>query len=65
MRIRLNEYMHRNGLTERQVSILTGLSRSTIHEIRTGETMPRIDTLEIIAKGLNIRIRDLLDSPYF
>lgn len=64
MKILLDEYMDKNNLTERQVSRMTGLSRSTIHEIRTGAAMPRIDTMEILAKGLQIKISDLVDSPY-
>jgi transcriptional regulator with XRE-family HTH domain len=63
MKILLDEYMNKNNLTERQVSRLTGLSRSTIHEIRTGATMPRIDTLEILARGLQLKIGDLVESP--
>lgn len=51
MKILLDVYMNKNNLTERQVSRMTGLSRSTIHEIRTGAVMPRIDTMEILAKG--------------
>ncbi len=54
--------MKSRGLTERQVSIMTGLSKSTIHDIKTG-TMPRIDTLVSLAVGLNMKVRDLTDSP--
>lgn len=64
MKILLNDYMDKKKLTERQVSRLTGLSRSTIHEIRAGSAIPRIDTLEILAKGLQIKIGDLVESPY-
>ena len=63
MKILLDEIMRSRGLTERQVSIMTGLSKSTIHDIKTG-TMPRIDTLESLAVGLNMRVRDLTDSPH-
>lgn len=63
MKILLDEIMKTRGLSEGQVSILTGLSGSTVHEIRRG-SMPRVDTVEILAKGLGIRINDLIDSPY-
>lgn len=63
MKILLDELMQKRKLTEGQVSILTGLSGSTVHEIRRG-SMPRIDTLEILAKGLGVKISDLIDSPY-
>lgn len=63
MKVLLDEFMKKNELTEGQVSILTGLSGSTVHEIRRG-SMPRVDTLEILAKGLGVRMFDLIESPY-
>lgn len=62
MKILLEEIMKSRGLSERQVSIMTGLPKSTIHDIKTG-AMPRIDTLVSLAVGLNLRVRDLTDSP--
>lgn len=61
MKILLDEYMKKKNLTERQVSIMTGLSKSTIHEIKGG-SMPRIDTMVMLAKGLHMKVRDLTDS---
>lgn len=63
MKILLDQLMQRRNLTERQVSIMTGLSPSTVHEIRKG-SMPRIDTLEILAAGLKVKISDLIESKY-
>ena len=63
MKLLLDEIMEQRNLTERQVSILTGLSRSTVHEIRKG-SMLRADTLEQLAKGLKIKISDLVESEY-
>ena len=63
MKLLLDEIMEQRNLTERQVSILTGLSRSSVHEIRKG-SMPRVDTLEQLAKGLKIKISDLIESDY-
>ena len=63
MKLLLDEIMEQRNLTERQVSILTGLSRSSVHEIRKGP-MPRVDTLEQLAKGLKIKISDLVESDY-
>lgn len=59
----LREIMYSKNLTVRQISILTGVSHSTISDICNG-AIPRLDTLEKIAKGLNVRITDLFDSPY-
>lgn len=61
MKILLDELMQKRRLTERQVSIMTGLSPSTVHEIRKG-SMPRVDTLELLARGLKVKFYDLLDT---
>ena len=56
--------MYNKNLSIRQVSIITGVPKSTINDIVAGKTMPRIDTLETIAKGLKIRISDFYESDY-
>ena len=61
MKILLDKIMYDKNLSVRQVSYLTGVPRSTISDICNG-TMPRIDTLEDIAKGLNLHISDLFES---
>lgn len=63
MRILLDEIMDQRNMSERQVSDLTGLPRSLVHEIRRG-SRPRIDTVEQLAKGLGVRMRDLMESEY-
>ena len=63
MRILLDKVMQSKNLSIRQVSILTGVPRSTIGDILNG-TMPRIDTLETIAKGLKVHISDLYESDF-
>ncbi len=63
MKILLDEIMKSRRLTERQVSILTKIPQSTVHDIRKG-AMARLDTLESLAKGLNVMINDLLESDY-
>ena len=64
MKILLSNIMYEKNLSVRQVSIMTGVSKSAINKIMNGEVSPTIDTLERLAKGLKIRISDLLDSPY-
>lgn len=51
-------------LSIRQVAILTRVPRSTISDIVSGKTSPRLDTLEQLACGLKVRISDLYESPY-
>ena len=64
MKILLGEIMDRNNLSTRQVAEMTGISKSTINRIANEEISPTLETLEQIAKGLNIRIYDLFYSPF-
>lgn len=64
MKILLDKIMYEKNLSVRQVSIMTGVSKSAINKIMNAEVSPTIDTLERLAKGLKIHISDLLDSPY-
>ena len=64
MKILLHKIMYDKNLSVRQVSIMTGVSKSTISRIMNGEVSPTMDTLEALAKGLKINISDLYDSPY-
>ncbi len=64
MKILLDKIMISKNLTIRQVSNMTGVSKSSIQRIMNNEISPSADTLERLAKGLKVRISDLLDSPY-
>ncbi len=64
MKILLDKIMFKENLSVRQVSIATGISKSTVSRIANGEISPTADTLELLAKGLKLRISDLIDSPY-
>lgn len=64
MRILLDKIMISKNLTIRQVSNMTGVSKSSIQRIMNNEISPSADTLELLAKGLKVRISDLLESPY-
>ena len=64
MKILLDKIMRDKNLSTRQVSIATGISKSTVSRIANGEISPTADTLELLAKGLKVRISDFIDSPY-
>lgn len=64
MKILLAELMESRGLSYRQVEIITGISKSTLHNIATGKRMPRMDTMEKLAEHLHVRIEDLYESEY-
>lgn len=63
MRILLDEIMYSKNLTVRQVSILTGIPKSTISDIMNHKKFPRMDTMEKLATGLRVNISDLYESP--
>lgn len=56
--------MYDKNLSIRQVSILTGVPRSTVADIMSGRTSPRMDTMEQLAAGLKVRIADLYESDF-
>lgn len=62
MKILLGEILKREGLTYREADRRTGVSRSTLFDISNGFSVPKIDTLLKIAKGLNIEITELIES---
>ena len=64
MKILLDKIMHEKNLSVRQVSIMTGVPKSTVNRIMNGDVSPTADTLETLAKSLKIHITDLIESPY-
>ena len=64
MKILLENIMVNKNLSLRQVSLLTGIPKSTVDDIVAGRKSPRMDVMEKLAKGLKVRISDLYDSPY-
>lgn len=64
MKILLDKIMYEKNLSIRQVSILTGIPKSTIADIMSGRTIPRMDTMEQLAAGLKVRIADLYESDF-
>lgn len=64
MNILLDKIMISKNLTVRQVSILTGIPKSTINDIMNHKKIPRLDTMEKLAAGLKIKISDLYESPF-
>ena len=40
-----------------------GIARSTLQEVESGRSNTRLDTLEVIAKGLNISAQQLIAPP--
>ena len=56
--------MYKRNLSVRQVSIMTGLSKSLIQKLMEESANPTMVTMEKLAAGLKIKIEDLYDSDY-
>jgi len=61
MKILLADIMYERNLTVRQVSIMTGVPKSTIHNIMLEKTSPTLDTLAKISDGLKVSVNDLFE----
>lgn len=54
----------KRNLTLKDLSNLTGISKSTLNDIENGKVIPRIDQLEAIAKATGHKISELFESDY-
>lgn len=59
MQIHIWQLRTEKKLTLRQLGELSGVSSSEINVIENGKVSPRLDTLELLAKGLDISIHEL------
>lgn len=64
MEILLWQARTNKGWTLERLAEKSGVSKSTLQRIETGETSPTMDVMEKIAKALNVRISDLYVSEY-
>lgn len=58
----MDKLMYERNLTIRQVSNMTGITKSTIQRIMNHEVIPKMDTMEQIAMGLTVYMEDLYES---
>ena len=52
------------GISLRELSAQTGISKSTLHNFENGIQVPNLRHLELIAKALSVPISSLYDSEY-
>lgn len=64
MEILLWQARTNKGWTLERLAEKSGVSKSTLQRIETGETSPTMDVMEKVAKALNTRISDLYESEY-
>lgn len=63
MELKVKEMLKQKHLTIRKAAKQCEIPVSTLADICAG-AIPRLDTMERLAKGLGCRINDLYDSPY-
>lgn len=52
------------GLSLRELSAKTGISKSALHRMENGNEIPNMQHMERIAKALSVTISSLYDSSY-
>jgi transcriptional regulator with XRE-family HTH domain len=53
----------KRGWSQERLSAETGLRQATISDVESGEGNPEFETLECVARALNLTVRDLLKPP--
>ena len=59
MRVLIWEARQRAGLTLQQLEARSGIGKSTLNRLENGQTSPRLEQLERIARALGCRVSDL------
>lgn len=64
MKILLSEIMYSKNISVRQLSVRSGISKSTIDNIMNEVYSPTMENMELLAKALKVRITDSFESDY-
>ena len=64
MKILLSEIMYSKNISVRQLSVRSGIYKSTIDNIMNEVYSPTMENMELLAKALKVRITDLFESDY-
>lgn len=64
MKILIEKIIYEKNLTVRQVSMMSGVPKSTVQKLMDENSNPTIATLEKLAAGLKCKISDLYESDY-
>lgn len=59
MEVLLLKVRNEKDVTLKELSLRTGISKSALQRIESGEVSPTLEKLEIIAKVLGVRVTDL------
>jgi transcriptional regulator with XRE-family HTH domain len=59
----IRDARRRREMTQEGLALESGLQRKTVHQIETGKTHARIDTLHRIASAIGVPVTSLLARP--
>lgn len=65
MEVLLLKVRNEKDVTLKELSLRTGISKSALQRIESGEVSPTLEKLEIIAKALGVRVTDLFKEWNF
>lgn len=66
IRIRINNLISERNLNVSKLSTLAGISRATLSKFLSGERKYlRIDIIEYICEGLNMKLKDFFNDAIF
>lgn len=60
---RMYYYMRQKKLTLHRVSVLAGVTNSTLSNIVYRKSAPKLDTIHKVCNGLNVSVKDFFDFP--
>jgi len=59
---RIKEYRERRGLSQRELSILSGVSKQEISNIEVSRHVPRFNTLDKLSRILKFDVDEIMDA---
>lgn len=61
--LNLQKYRKREGLTQKELADLVGVTHNTIWRWETGKAAPKISDIEKLAEVLQVTTKELIDGP--
>lgn len=66
VRIRIENLIEERNINVSKLSTLAGISRSTLSKFLSGKRkIIRLDMIEYICEGLNMKLKDFFNDPIF
>lgn len=66
VRIRITNLIKERNINVSKLSTMAGISRSTLSKFLSGKRkIIRLDIIEYICEGLNMKLKDFFDDPVF